>query len=205
MARSHRARNNLALGLLMLGLAAMQPALAKQDDRNQIIHVTSKSFDGAQQPNSTSTLTGNVVVIQGTLKANSDKARIHFDADSQIDRIILDGAPAKIQQMGDDGNMMYGHASNIDYANEKGIATLTGDAYVQQQTKGDAHGDHLVYNTNDSTMQGTSNGDNQVVMTFQPKVKPVTAPATPAKPAAAGTPAPATSAPAPATSPEKKP
>jgi lipopolysaccharide export system protein LptA len=199
-ARSRRASANFTLGLFALGLAAMQPALAKQDDRNQPIDVKSKSFDGAQQPNSVSTLTGNVVIVQGTLKATSAKARVYFDADSQISRIVLDGTPAKIQQEGDDGTMMYGNATNIDYDPNKGVAVLTGQAYVQQAGKGEAHADHLVYNTQNSTMQGDSTGDGQVHMTFQPKPKPAAAPA-PAKPAAApATPAPTTPAPV-----EKKP
>jgi lipopolysaccharide export system protein LptA len=183
-ARSRPVKNaSLAFGLIVLGLAAMQPAAARQDDRNQKIDVHSKTFDGAQQPNSVSTLTGNVIITQGTLKATSAKGRIYFDADSNINRIVLDGTPAKIQQEGDDGIMMYGNATNIDYDTNKGIAVLTGDAFVQQQGKGEAHADHLVYNTQNSTMQGDSTGEGQVHMTFQPKPKTDAAAAKPAAPA----------------------
>ena len=51
----------LPLALLGLGLLILQPALAKQDDRNQPMNFSSKSMDGFNAPNTVTTLTGNVV------------------------------------------------------------------------------------------------------------------------------------------------
>ena len=168
-------------------LAAATPAMAKQDDRNQVVDVTSKSFDGRQQPQGIAIYTTNVVITQGTLKITGSKATIYFDDQQQVTRAVIDGGPATMQQQDDDGNWMHGHAKNIDYHNDTSIAILTGNAHIDQPTKGTADGDKVTYNTNDSTMTGESNGDATVHMTFQPKNQPGAAPA--GKPAAPATPA----------------
>jgi lipopolysaccharide export system protein LptA len=205
----------IALGLAVIGLLVFQPVWARSDDRQQLMHVNSDKFDGAQQPSSISTLTGNVVIIQGTLKATGDRAKVYLDADTQISRIVIDGKLAHVEQQDDTGLWMHGEALNIDYNTNTDIAILTGTAYIQQQTKGDAHADRLVYNTNTSMMNGESGPSGQIHMTFEPK--PVTPgapgakPATPAapgaaKPAAAATPPAATSpAATPATTPAATP
>jgi lipopolysaccharide export system protein LptA len=69
MPPSRRASARFALAIAVLGLLAAQPALARKSDRQQEMQVAAKNFDGFQKPNSVSTLTGNVVITQGTLKA----------------------------------------------------------------------------------------------------------------------------------------
>jgi lipopolysaccharide export system protein LptA len=188
-----------------VALVTSVPALAKQSDRSQPTNVTSKSFDGTQQQaNSTQPgkviWTGNVVLTQGTLKITGDKATGYLDADNQIIRVIVDGTPARVEQMDDQDLLMRGHATNIDYkpddaANSgNGIAVLTGNAHVDKQTDtadksklNQSDGDKITYNTTNSTMTGESNGPQPVHMTFQPKNPPPgAAPATP--PAAKPTP-----------------
>jgi len=175
----------------------LQPALAKQDDRNQPIHVVhAESFDGYNQPNTVSTFTGNVLITQGTMKLTGEVAKIYTaKEDTSVDHIIVTGTPQKrphIEQIDDNGNLMTGDADRLDYDNVKGIAVLTGNAYVHQQNKGDARGAKLTYNTQTSYMVGESNGGGQVTMTFLPKQKPLPPPKhgpapAPAKPAATST------------------
>jgi lipopolysaccharide export system protein LptA len=185
--------------LLALGLLALQPALARKDDRNKPANIAAKSFDGSQQDNGYIVYKGRVQITQGTLKATGDLAKAYLDRDSNVTRVVLTGTPAHIQQLDDSGNLMQGNAATIDYDNVKGIAVLTGGAMVKQQGRGEARGDKLTYNTGTSQMTGESSGDGLVHMTFQPKNKPATA--TPSSPAPA--PAQATTAPAPATSTEQ--
>ena len=74
-ARTRRAKSGPKLGLsllCLLGLLILQPALAKQDDRNQPMNFASKTVDGFNQPNTITTLTGNVVATQGTMKVTGD-------------------------------------------------------------------------------------------------------------------------------------
>jgi lipopolysaccharide export system protein LptA len=176
---------------------SLQPALARQDDRNQPIHVVhAESFDGYNQPNTVSTFTGNVLITQGTMKLTGEVAKIYTaKEDTSVDHIIVTGTPQKrphIQQIDDNGNLMTGDADRLDYDNVNGIAVLTGNAYVHQQNKGDARGAKLTYNTQTSYMVGESGGGGQVTMTFLPKQKPLPPPkhgAAPAMPPAPAKPA----------------
>lgn len=181
----------LKAATLALGLLAALPAPAKQDDRNKPMNVeNANSFNGFQKPNSISTLTGNVIITQGTLKLTGDLAKVYFDADENISRIVVTGKPAHVQQLDDSNNLMQGDAATLDYDNINSIAVLTGNASVKQQGRGEAHGDKLTYNTQTSEMTGSSGTDGRVHMTFLPKNKqPAAAPAkpAPAQPAPAST------------------
>lgn len=199
-----RARKTLRLSLLAAGLLLLQPALAKQDDRNQPIHVVhADSFDGYNQPNTISTFKGNVLITQGTMKLTGDVAKIYTaKEDTSVDHIVVTGTPQKrphIEQIDDNGNQMTGDADQLYYDNVNGVAILTGNAYVHQQNKGDARGAKLTYNTATGYMVGESGGAGPVTMTFLPKQKPLPTPkhgAPAAKPASSSNaPASASSAP----------
>jgi lipopolysaccharide export system protein LptA len=171
MPRSRRASTSarFALAAAVLGLLAAQPALARKSDRQQEMHVAAKHFDGFQKPDSISTLTGNVVITQGTLKATGAQAKVYFDAESQISRVVITGNPAHLEQLDENNNLVLGDAATLDYDNLKGIAVLSGNASITQKGRGDAHGDKLTYNTETSEMTGESGGDGMVHMTFKPK------------------------------------
>jgi lipopolysaccharide transport periplasmic protein LptA len=168
-------------------LACAMPAAAKKSDRNEVVNIDSKSFDGRQQPQGIVIYTNNVVITQGTLKITGAKATVYLNDDNSVKRAVVDGSPATVQQQDEEGNWMHGRASNIDYNNETSVAILTGNAHVDQPNKGTSDGDKITYNTNDSTMTGESNGPATVHMTFQPKNQQGAAPA--AKPAAPAAPA----------------
>jgi lipopolysaccharide export system protein LptA len=193
--RSRRA--NASAAGLVLWLLPLSPAFARQSDRDQPMQVDAKHFEGFQKPNTTSTLTGSVVIRQGSLKATGAQAKVHFDGESQIDRVVITGSPAHLEQLDDNGNLMQGQAATIDYHADKDYAVLSGNAVVKQKGRGEARGDTLTYNTKTSQMTGESNGDGMVHMTFQPKARSAATPSnTPAEPASAAT----TAAPAPAQS-----
>ncbi|XRD84774.1 lipopolysaccharide transport periplasmic protein LptA [Dyella acidisoli] len=206
-----RARKMLRLSLLATGLLLLQPAMARQDDRNQPIHVVhADSFDGYNQPNTISTFKGSVLINQGTMKLIGDIAKIYTaKEDTSVDHIVVTGTPQKrphIEQIDDNGNLMTGDADQLYYDNVNGVAILTGTAYVHQQNKGDARGAKLTYNTQTGYMVGESGGAGQVTMTFLPKQKPLPPPkhGAPATPPAPAKPAPSPSAPASASSASKE-
>jgi lipopolysaccharide export system protein LptA len=155
---------------LML-LLPMSCVHAKTGDRNQPMNTTQDSVNGFNAPNTMTTLTGHVVVTQGTMKATGDVAYIYLDADTQVSRIVVKGNPAHIQQLDDNDKLMTGEAPTLDYDNINGIAVLTPNGVVTQQDTGDAHADKLTYNTNTTYFTGTGN----VSMTYLPKPKPVKA------------------------------
>ena len=170
-ARSCQPNGLVKLALLGLGLLLLQPALARQDDREKPANIQAKSFDATQQGNGVITYKNNVLLTQGTLKATASLAKAYLDADNSITRVVLTGSPARIEQLDDKGNLMQGAAASIDYDNVKQIAVLSGNASVTQKGRGEATGDKLTYNTQTSQMTGESNGDGMVHMTFQPKPK----------------------------------
>ena len=143
-------------------------AHAKTGDRNQPMDTTQDSVNGFNAPNTMTTLTGHVVVTQGSMKATGNVAYIYLDADTQVSRIVMKGNPAHIQQLDDNDKLMTGDAPTLDYDNINGIAVLSPNAVVTEQDTGDAHGDKLTYNTNTSYFTGTGN----VSATYLPKPKP---------------------------------
>ncbi|MBE1160125.1 lipopolysaccharide transport periplasmic protein LptA [Dyella acidiphila] len=181
-------RGNVAIrscAVLLLGLFAVG-AHAKTGDRNQPMNTSQDSVNGFNAPNTITTLTGHVVVTQGSMKATGDIAHIYLDANSQVSRIVMNGKPAHIQQLDDNDKLMTGEAPALDYDNINGIAVLTPNGVVTQQDTGDAHADKLTYNTQTTYFTGEGN----VSMTYLPKPKPDKgAPAKPdaAQPAAAST------------------
>jgi lipopolysaccharide export system protein LptA len=161
-----RARHGFLLHLcvapaLILPLAAH----AKTGDRNQPMNTSQVKVDGFNAPNTITTLTGKVVITQGTMKATGDVAKVYLDADTQVSRIVMTGHPAHIQQLDDNDHLMTGDAPTLDYDNIKGIAVLRPNAVVTQQTMGEAHADTLTYNTQTTYFTGTGN----VSMTYLPK------------------------------------
>jgi lipopolysaccharide export system protein LptA len=149
------------------------------------LHAT--STDGFNLPNTITTLTGNVVITQGTLKTTGGKALITIDGDTQISHIHIIAAKGKlahIEQIDDAGNLMTGDADTLDYDNINGVAVLTGHAVVHQQGRGESHGDKLTYNTQTQQMTGSSGADGMVHMVILPKVQPAAAAPAAAKPAA---------------------
>lgn len=206
-ARFRRASPKLVFSLLSLWLFALQPALAKQDDRNQPMNFASKTVDGYNAPNTITTLTGNVVATQGTMKLTGDIAKLYLDQDTQVARALVTGNPAHIEQLDDANNLMQGDAAQLDYDNINGIAVLTGNAVVRQQGRGEFHGDKLTYNTNTALITGQAGGDGLVHGVILPKPKPGTPGAPAAKPAtpATNTPAKPTTTPATPTKPEPTP
>ncbi|MET4570752.1 lipopolysaccharide export system protein LptA [Rhodanobacter soli] len=196
-ARSCQPSRAVKLAILGLGLAMLQPALARKDDRQKPANIAAKSFDATQQANGVIHYKGNVLLTQGTLKATGALATAYLDADNSVTRVVITGTPAHIEQLDDSGNLMQGDATAIDYDNVKQVAVLTGNASVKQKGRGEAQGDKLTYNTQTSQMTGESSGDGMVHMTFQPKPKPATPAASSSTPASTS-PAPAQSSPAPA-------
>jgi lipopolysaccharide export system protein LptA len=199
MPRSRLASMRASGALLLLGLLVLAPASAKQSDRDMPMNIEhADSFNGFYAPNTVTTLRGHILITQGTMKITGDLAKIHVGADQQVNRIVITGTPAHIQQLDDNGNLMLGEAATLDYDNTKSIAVLTGHALVKQQGRGEAHGDKLTYNTQTSEMTGESNGTGGVHMIFQPKPRAASGTASPAPGTSA--PTPAASAPAPAAS-----
>src|SRR5580698_8332276 len=91
--RMHAARGVLLVSATAAFALAAASVYAKTGDRNQPMNTAQDHLDGFNAPNTITTLTGNVVVTQGTMKAKGDVAKIYLDADTQVSRIVMTGKP----------------------------------------------------------------------------------------------------------------
>jgi lipopolysaccharide export system protein LptA len=196
----------IALALFLCALCTC--AWARKSDRQQPMDVHSDHGDMSIEADGVSVLTGNVIVTQGTLEIHSDKAVI-TRKDGDISFVVLTGNPVHVKQEDENGEPMYGTAQRVDDDLIKNIDIFTGNAIIDQPTRGQMHGERIVYNVDSG--QVTSGGDGtRVAMHILPKVKPGAAPPDKSKPVPAankaGTPAASVPAPpAPATPPADQP
>jgi lipopolysaccharide export system protein LptA len=184
---------SICLSALSVGMFAMFSAHAKQDDRNQPIQVVRADHaDVHDQANSVSTLTGDVLVTQGTTKLTGELVKIYTaKEDTSIDHVVSTGTVTKrphIEQLDDNNNLMTGDADQLYYDEVNGVAILTGDAFVHHQGQAEAHGAKLTYNTITGDMVAERDASAPITMTFYPKQR------TMLLPKASESPSPSTSA-----------
>lgn len=147
-------------------------AFALKTDRDQPLDVTANHFE-TNQTTRVTVLTGAVKLSQGTIRGEADKGTLHQTDASEIQRVVLEGKPARLaQQLDNDGGMMHARAANIDYEAATSTAVLTGDAQVVQEGRGEFRGERIVYNTESGEVTGGSNApDSRVHLIVQPKKK----------------------------------
>jgi len=151
----------------VLSIFAMLPAVARQGDRSQIVQSQQDALNGFYSPNSITTLTGHVLITQGSTKLSGNLATLYLGAAQELNRAVVTGKPAHIEQQNDNNELMTGDAAQLDYNNISGMVVLTGHAIVNQQGHGEIHGDKLTYNT--QTYQVIGQGNTR--MTLLPKQK----------------------------------
>lgn len=179
-------RNSRLAGFLLLALAL--PAHALSTDREQPLDVRAQYNKSTFGTQNVTLFQGNVRMVQGSLKATGDEARIWEidtgDADTTARRLVLTGKPAQLEQLMDnDGGKLTARALTIDYRSDTGLAELTGDVVVVQEGRSEFRGPHMTYNTNTGAMEGGSQAPgSEVHMTFKPKPKVVKKAATDANP-----------------------
>lgn len=175
-----RSRASASLSLVALIALAAPAAHALKSDREQPLEVAANHFATNQNKHLT-VLTGGVKLTRGTMKGESDKGTVYQGNDDEINRVVLEGKPAKMQQQLDSGGLMRATAANIDYDTEKATAILTGNAFVIQEGRGEFRGERIVYNTETGELTGEGAPGGGITMKMQPKVK--TEAKTEAKPA----------------------
>ncbi len=117
---------------LLLATVLIHPAIshAAKADRQQPIDVTANQ-KVTDYKNGTSTYTGNVVIIQGSLKATGSEAVVYVK-DGQLTRAVLTGSPATFQELDDKGQLVKGHADNANYLATEQKVILTGNAHLER-------------------------------------------------------------------------
>lgn len=177
----------LAFGAIVLAGVA-RPAHALSSDREKTMNVKagySKVTQGNDKTPGVYFLKGDaatplVIITQGTMKATGTEATMYqrptgtkgAETSSSIQRVIITGKQAHLEQQQDKGGLMSTDADRIDYDADTGIAILTGNVVVVQQGSGTFKGEHMTYNTSTGEMEGTDTTSHKpVTMTFEPKTK----------------------------------
>lgn len=171
-------------------------ALALTGDTDQPIHV-----DSAQQAvdmiSNVVTLTGTVVVKQGSIDIRADKVVITRPNGVQGTEVVEGyGNPVTFYQLQDDGKPIKGHAQKVRYELANDYVILTGDAYLEQLDS-NVKGDRITYLVKQQQMEAFSDKGKRVITVLVPSQlqdkKPVS-PAANATPKAAKSKKPASSA-----------
>ena len=156
-------RASFLVGALLL---APSVVLAKSSDRNQPMSLDAGHQVGSLEGNGTITMSGGVIVQQGSLDIRSQTGVVTMKND-EITRVVFTGSPVTLKQQMEDGSMMNATANRIDYDLVNEIVTFTGN-YTVKTPKGSNSGQKLVYNLRTGNME--SGGDGTRVKTvIQPR------------------------------------
>ena len=119
----------VSLGLLLFLLPAQSWALV--GDSEQPISVEADSLEVREAEN-VSIYKGNVILVQGSLKIQSDRLVIHFNEARELALMEMTGSPARFRRLDDDRNEIRGNARQIDYTQSNTLLELRGDAQFSQ-------------------------------------------------------------------------
>ena len=164
-----RIKPNIGLVPLCAALVLLSaPAHALKNDRKQPLDVAAdrseSSVDG-----STTTLTGNVEIRQGSLQASAAKADV-TQADGAVSRVVLTGNPARLSQQLDGGQgQMDGLASRIDYELNADRITLQGGVRLVRP-QGVMESEKVIYRVDSGQLDAGGDG-NRVKFRIQPKAE----------------------------------
>ena len=166
--------------LIVAACVVAGPALARTADRNQPLDVEATSTDCSASANGPCTFSGNVHIVQGTLDIRAAHADVRRGG-GDIQRVLLTGSPAQMQQQMDDGAAINARAAKVDYDLTTDIVVFTGDAFIEQPGQSSINSERIVYNMKTGQVQGGGQGAGRVKMRLLPKSGQSKAPA-PAKP-----------------------
>ena len=152
--------------LVVLLVAACGLAGARTSDRRQPMDIEASRSDCGLGSNASCTLTGNVIITQGTLRVVAAKAVVS-QSDGNPSRAQLSGGVTLQQEM-DDGDQIRATAANVDYDMRNEVMVFTGNVSIQQ-SRGSLSGQRVVYNLKTGQIESGGDGGGRVRMRILPK------------------------------------
>lgn len=168
--------------LLMLACAPATNALST--DKNQAIEIEADSAELDDRKNVT-VYTGNVVVVQGSIRMTGEKMTVHYTDDNDLESVVMVGKPATYKQLPDDSDIYdEAEALRMEYYSPQSLIVLIDNALVKQEGLRFS-GSRIEYDTENSRIKakgrpdktageadsGTDSGDGRVRITIKPKQK----------------------------------
>lgn len=156
--------------VVLLGSYGAQPfALASDPDQPITIDSNTATYDDVT---ATSTYTGNVISIQGSINIHSDKLLVHF-VEGAVDKLVFTGEKAKFKQLPNPGaDDITGEALTGEYYPKQNLLVLIDGAIVRQGNT--THTSDLIeYDSKSAIVKaGDKTSDaKRVHSVFQPKQK----------------------------------
>jgi len=136
------------------------PAWALSTDVEQPIEIEA-DFAELDDAAGRTTYTGNVVVVQGSIRMTGDKLIANFDGDRQLVDVYIEGAPAYFKQTPDGGKQdIEGEGLQIEYHQKKSLLYLIDKARL---TQGERlfEGYRINYDTDRSIITGRGGGESR--------------------------------------------
>jgi len=165
--------NKVKYALASLVILLLSPLTMAQITPNPTINNKPISIDADNQQidlqKNTITFTGNVVIIQDSLKVKANTVII-TDMQSKDNQIITAyGTPVYLEQtyQNDDKQTITGHANQLVYQVKQNLVILTGNAELFQQ---DNHiiSDKIIYDVDQQKIQAQSDNGGRVKTTIIP-------------------------------------
>lgn len=158
----------LAFNVYSMGLRALET----DPDQPITIDSNTATYDDVT---ATSTYTGNVISIQGSIRVNSDKLVVYF-VEGDAEKLVFTGDKAKFKQTPSPGaDDITGEALTGEYYPKKNLLVLINEATVWQGTA-TYTSDLIEYDSKRSIVKaGEKTSDaKRVHVLLQPKKKPDT-------------------------------
>jgi lipopolysaccharide export system protein LptA len=157
-------RNKLLFALLFILCCGL--SYAKSADRNQPMDITADDLDALLTDSSESTIAGNVIISQGSLKIESDQAVV-TRVNGDVTKVTLLGNSARMQQTNDNGDVMKASARKIVYLIASEQIHLDGGVTIEQ-ARGSMRGESIRYDLKTGRLSGGSAG-GRIQMRLNPK------------------------------------
>jgi lipopolysaccharide export system protein LptA len=152
---------------LALTLSCAVQALPEDSNKPIDVDASSATFDDAT---GITTLTGAVVVVQGTMTIKASKMVIHRNKQGDVSKMVATGSPAfftQQQQKGQPHSKAWGAQMLYSIADQ--TVTITGNAKVEQ-LHDKINSEKIIYMM-DKAIVKASGGKKRVTMVLQPKGK----------------------------------
>jgi len=147
--------NIFSAGVILALTCAWQTAGALTSDKDQAIEIVADMMELDDIEN-TSVYTGDVIVIQGSIRMTGDKMTVYFTAEDDMDTLIMEGNPATYRQLPDDSKIYdEGEALRMEYYELKNLVILIERAKVTQEGS-QLSGNRIEYDTELSQVRATS-------------------------------------------------
>lgn len=160
--------NLFSLLILLATLLASLPSSAMDSDRDQPIEVEADRLEVREQEN-ISIYEGNVKLVQGSLRINSDRLVIHFNDANELTLMEMTGKPAKLQQLDNQQRPIMGEAEEIDYDDQKSLLIMRRSAYLDHPDN-TINSELIRLNTSTNAIEaGGTQSDERVKMVIKPR------------------------------------